>query len=186
MNVLAKLLAEAHSWRVPTRDIRVGYATIGDQTWPCARYVQTLETPSGSIAAGRGETTYTREQIYCVGGLPAGYEKSRYRLPGDPLAGHAIAFPYEGFDWYVAGYSPKVIEPKFAQFHKLGPNFVLMPWSVPSGEPIDHYYIAERGKPYKRVPLSVRYVDADEIRKGHRAPSDSPPRLPGRKGRHRV
>lgn len=184
MDILAKLLETARSWP-HTHGIRVGYATIGDQTWPCVRYSQTMENLPGSPALARGEKTYERQGIYCVGELPKGYEKSRYRLRGDSLAGHAMAFPFEGIDWYIAGHSPKVIEAKFAFAHPFGRMFILAPWQVPSGESIDHYYHMDSGKEYQRKPLSIRYVDEDSLRSKHHAGESGTPSKP-RRSRHRA
>ena len=140
----------AQSWP-GIQDARACVVKIGRESWPAVWYRQEVDTPSGSRSHMAGERTYVREGIYCLGQLPSGYERSRYR------DGHALCFPYEGRDWYVGGYIQK-IKREFKQHHKLGKNFILSPWDVPGGEAIDHYYTMERGREYKRVPMHVFFV----------------------------
>lgn len=122
------------------------YVTIGRQTYPAARYWETLMTPTGTPAYARGERDYTRETIYCVGFLPSA------KLRGN------VAFVIDGepAEWYVAAYYGNVTGRKQSaaapsEFHPFGNCFMMSPWSVPDGSKIDYHARV----PYRRVAAHV-------------------------------
>lgn len=141
---ITKLLELARSWSGLVEGPRPCIITIGRTSWPAVWYKQERDTPRGSRAHSEGERTYVTEAFYLLGNLPALKRRGN------------AAFPWaeDGREWYVAGYSPKTIKKEFRRYHKLGKNFLLMPWDVPGGEAIDRY---ER-HPYKRAPMTVKWL----------------------------
>jgi len=119
--------------------------TIKNVTYPAARYTQTRSTPEGSDAWCRGERTYTREMIYCLGELPKHYvrrSKAAYLMPND------------SHEWYIAGYwqggeNPFAPGEDMSKHHPFGKHFLLAPWNV-AGK-IDDY----QQYPYDRIPITV-------------------------------
>ena len=98
---------------------------------------------------------HVKDAFYLIGEQP----KRRVKRP------NKTCFQFNGADWYVAGYwdghgadsvvfdaSGNLVD--YDQYHPFGRNFILMPWSVPSGEPIDYY----EQKPYDRFPMTVEEV----------------------------
>ncbi len=59
----------------------------------------------------------------------------------------------------------RLTDEDLARYHPFGVSFMMMPWSVPSGEKIDKY---ERF-PYLRVVTTVEYLGDEEARKNHLA-----------------
>lgn len=123
---------------------------IGQQTWFGARYSQQMEYQQGMDAVVRGDKQagdkYNIEAIYCVGVLPESYKAH---------ANNRVCYPYDGTDWYVAGYLPAPTDnERMKQYHPFGVNFLLCPWNVPDGQPIDHY----EPTPYTRINMEVRKV----------------------------
>lgn len=125
--------------------VKTGTVTIGRETYPAARYVEYLETPTGTPAYARGERAYTREMIYCVGNLPSAKVRGNvaFTIAGDTR------------DWYVAGYYGNVTARKQEikgpnEFHPFGNSFMLAPWDIADSK-IDTY----ARTPYKRVPATL-------------------------------
>ena len=113
---------------------------IGRTVYPAASYHQWRTAPDGGV--------YVHEAIYLVGPLPAAYKRSR-RV--------ALTLPGEAAEWYVGGYFQESNpQPQHAPYHPFGPNVLLMPWRVPSGEAIDAHEWPE--KKYRRVPVGIERV----------------------------
>lgn len=137
--------------------------------WPGALYFQEREIGAGTPAHARGERRYVQVALYLVGMPPnmkpgksfggkilSHTRNTAYRLSGDVrrLGGWAKR------EWYLAGYySPAAVASaeakQFKQYHPFGAEFQLMPWRVPSGEPIDQF----EGKPYARETLLLSLLD---------------------------
>lgn len=124
---------------------------IKGETFEACSYVARFETPEGSEAYRRGERTYWRAFIYCIGELPSCYRRNThvaFTIPGD-LA-----------EWYVACYWPQLYKHKQehkqdlsvtpGEYQPFGANFMLAPWD--DKDPIDYY---ER-KPYRRVRVTIQ------------------------------
>ena len=134
-------LKGAHIVRVVPR-----YVTVGRQTYPAARYTERLQTPPGSAAYQRGERTYEREMIYCVGFLPSAKVRGNVAFTVDD----------DSRDWFVAGYYGDVVRRKQktatpSEFRPFGNSFLLAPWDSPDGTKIDTYARV----PYRRVKMSI-------------------------------
>ena len=128
--------------------------TIGGEERPAARYTQRSTPPAGA----RNPTPYESLRFYVLGELPAVVRSTPARRHGS-----GICFPYAGEEWYVGGgYTNHLLKPfgkatggtEFAKQNPLGEWFSLDRWIVPGGEKIDHHDT----RPYRRVPLSVRYL----------------------------
>lgn len=129
------------------------YVTIGRQTYPAARYMETMMTPTNSPAWARGEREYTQEVVYCVGSLPSAKLRGNVAFI---LSQHADWGIEETREWYVASYYGDVKAGKQEtkapnEFHPFGNSFMLAPWSVPDGGAIDHYARV----PYRRVAVTI-------------------------------
>lgn len=115
---------------------------IGNEKWTGCRYNRTLEYTADMDAVRDGRhkagDKYTENRIYVTG-----------KLPGAKRHGDKVCFPFEGKDWYVAGYY-QGNDPKYDEYHPFGVNFILAPWDVPNSM-IDEY----EPKPYKRIDMAV-------------------------------
>lgn len=127
-------------------DIREVKIIIGSESWRACQYKQILPYTATMDAVTHGTKkagdTYTVEAIYCIGELPKDFK---------PLKNNHVCFPYQGKDWYVAGYLPAPVEESIMkQSHPFGVNFILRPWDIP-GSKIDEY----EAKPYTRTPMTI-------------------------------
>lgn len=132
-------------------DVRPILLTIAGEVWHAAFYRQTFEYQSGMDAVSRGEKKagdkYTEEGIYAIGNLPKSYDTRKTEAK--------VCYPWQNVDWYIAGYLPTTTAREIInEYHPFGVNFILRPWSVPSGEKIDHY----SSKPYERIEMKVEDV----------------------------
>jgi hypothetical protein len=93
---------------------------------------------------------YTETMVYCVGKLP----KCKFNKQGRIKHDAKVCFPnpYDGLDWYVAGYAQE-IKPEHDCYNPFGKNFLLRPWDLP--EKID----AHEPKPYTRIPIRITLND---------------------------
>ena len=113
--------------------------TIDGETLQACEYRQIVPIHPGCPAYDRGEREHEKHALYVVGKRPAKV-KARGKFDGD-------SYPPKFYfrrdaderDWYCACYHDGPIEPEFAQYHPFGPSFMLMPWTVPSGEAPDYY-----------------------------------------------
>lgn len=124
--------------------------TIGKVSYPACRYTETLATPAGCEAHRRGEREYTREMFFVAGMLPSANRRGNvaFTIAGEPC------------EWYVAGYFGNVRDRKQEikspdEFHPFGNDFLLAPWDIKDGLPIDHYARV----PYRRVAITVAQAD---------------------------
>lgn len=117
--------------------------SLGKSQWPAARYLlrgtYTKEMDAVRHGLRRDGEAYYEECVYAVGDAPKRVNNTCYTLPGDR------------YEWYLSGYIRK-IEPQFANFHPLGVNFCVRPWSFPIA--ID----AHEPKRYNRVPMVIEYL----------------------------
>ena len=125
-------------------DVRPLRLTIGRATYEAAAYKRTVTPPAGA----HNPAPYVDEAIYVIGRLPSAYRRRKnttFRFEGDAR------------DWFVACYMSKDrLAPEFAPFHPFGETFILAPWEVPSGDPIDKYnYWRGEHKSYTRIPVCV-------------------------------
>jgi len=102
-------------------DVQPVKVKIGSDQWEGARYKRN-----------------DRDRIYVVGHRP-------------DKKGKNWAYPFEGLDWYVAGYLDEATDKeKMEMYHPFGINFILMPWTA--SDPIDVY------ETYQRTNLSVEEI----------------------------
>lgn len=132
------------------RDVRPCRVTIGKSTWEGASYSQVFQWQQGMDGVQQGEHKAGEEY----------YVRHIYLLGKAPNTGRAgQCFPYEGKDWFVAGYydgpNPEAIAPVESQIkhHPFGKMFMLSPWDAPGK--IDEY---ERS-PYRRTNMTVTFED---------------------------
>lgn len=154
--------------------------------WAGALYFAKRTTPkdSGAPAAGR---SHVDAVLYMVGVPPnvragksfqgkiyAATRNTAYQITGDvsKLGGWAKR------DWYLGGYysAAAVRSPEHKQvtsYHPFGATFMLMPWRVPSGEPIDY------GEPrrYAREYLTLQLLGGGAVVKANPYPAEHAARL---------
>lgn len=150
-------------------DVRPVIVQIGDESWNACYYLQWGEYTKDMMACLDGRkkpgARYSRRLIYCVGPLPKVKLKKGKKYP----AGN-VCFPYQGLDWYVAGYmQSNDLKSPFTEFHPFGENFLLAPWDIPNSK-IDDYERTRDGapRPYKRVPMTItpelpKYERTDDL-----------------------
>lgn len=164
-------------WLESLRDmceVRPVEVTIKGTTYQGCEYWQRAMPPKGSRTEGQ---EYVIHALYLLADrLPKCYARSSH-----------VCFPRlnDGREWYIAGYSSELIPrkpgkcPDPATFQPFGPAIYLHPWDVPGGEKIDYH----EEKPYRRVPLEVRYlVDDDSEVKAKEVLHSDPLNNPGNIG----
>jgi hypothetical protein len=142
-NLIPKLIEWLSNCRC--ENIKPVRVTIGKQSWIGCQYDQILEYTQGMLCVCNGEhkagEKYTENKIYLIGALP----KAKNR--------QFVCFPFQGQDWYVAGYIAEIKE-GFKNFHPFGSNFLLSPWNIPNIA-ID----AGEAKPYIRMAMTVEPIN---------------------------
>lgn len=142
-------LADLKSWLEslphPCHDVKPVKVRIGRQEWIGCEYKQDCE---GVHPGAFTHAPHTIHAFYLLGNLRKSY-----------LHSSRECYPWEGTDWYVAGYTPlpdrdRRTEEQKAQFAPFGANFYLYPWKVPTGDSIDKH---ERN-PHRRLPMTVEYL----------------------------
>lgn len=137
--------------RVKAREIVEWLKDMPHQLFYDVRPVFVAFSHNEFVGAAYKENTYWK-----VGNVQTPYVRDWLMLLGKPPAKlfnfDRLCFPYDGREWYVAGYSSNGETTSFQPF---GWHFVMAPWEVPSGEKID----AHESKKYIRVPMQVIYPE---------------------------
>lgn len=127
-------------------DIQGCTATIGQETYPAARYKQTFQPLEGA----RSQEEYTRDAIYVIGKLPKDYMKS---------SKVCYVIQHEPHEWYIGAHYPDFKrgkqagpDPKYSEHHPFDYTFILFP-SIPT----EHYPAIDTYEPvkYRRVGLKL-------------------------------
>src|SRR5262245_15952908 len=108
---------------------------IGSQRYGAIAYRQECEVSEGCRAYQEGQRVYTRAALYVLGALPPSYVRSSRTV---------YQFDDSGVDWYIGSYytgAPNA-------WHPAGAMFLMAPWQVPDGGPIDRW----QPRPYRRLP----------------------------------